>query len=48
MLGAIFITILVIGFFYFVAVAPQEAIQITLVFFWGMMILSILIIPFIH
>lgn len=46
MLGAIFITLLVIGFFYFVAVAPQETIQITLVLAWGLMILSIIISPF--
>lgn len=46
MLGTIFITLLVIGFFYFIAVAPQEAIQITLVLVWGLMILSIIVSPF--
>jgi len=46
MFGPIFITLLVIGFFAFLAVAPQEAIQITLVLVWGLMLLSIVISPF--
>jgi hypothetical membrane protein len=46
MLGAIFITLLVIGFFAFLAVAPQETIQITLVLVWGLMLLSAVISPF--
>ena len=46
MLGAIFITLLVIGFFAFLAVAPQETIQITLVLVWCLMLLSAVVSPF--
>jgi len=46
MLGVIFLNLLAIGFFAFLAIAPQEAIQITLVFVWGMMLVSVLVSPF--
>ena len=46
MLGVILITLLVIGFFYFLATAPQEITQIALAFVWGLMLLGVVISPF--
>jgi len=48
MLVSLFLVALVLGLYVFIAVAPQEAIQITLAFVWGLMLLSVLVSPFLH